>query len=192
MKFANECSAGAYPYFHGIKQLGKILPGGGGTLSNTGLLGMCHSMGRIFTVLLTIMGSCFQAFSAHRVTQMGSHDFMTENKKITCPKVTKMGSIIGHKIDYSGVGVLRCQWHIPSKTSPKYPPPLSPRIILLPQVRMLVHGRVNYWNTGTVRTVRPKCLYLQHTEFLSLGSNPGVRTCITFTIRNIWQSVNEW
>ena len=26
-----------------------------------------------------------------------------------CPKVTKMGSIIGHKIDYNGVGALRSQ-----------------------------------------------------------------------------------
>ena len=40
-----------------------------------------------------------------------------------CPKVTKMGSIIGHKIDYGGVGVLRVQWHIPSKNLPKFPPP---------------------------------------------------------------------
>ena len=32
-----------------------------------------------------------------------------------CPKVTKMGSIIGHKIDYNGVGALRGQRHIPSK-----------------------------------------------------------------------------
>ena len=31
----------------------------------------------------------------------------------------KMGSIIGQKIDYKGVGALRGQWHIPSKhTSP--------------------------------------------------------------------------
>ena len=27
----------------------------------------------------------------------------------------KMGSIIGQKIDYKGVGALRGQWHIPSK-----------------------------------------------------------------------------
>ena len=33
------------------------------------------------------------------------------------------GSIIGHKIDYDGVGVLRGQWHIPSKNLPKYPSP---------------------------------------------------------------------
>ena len=31
------------------------------------------------------------------------------------PKVTKMGSIIGHRTDYNGVGVLRGQRHIPSK-----------------------------------------------------------------------------
>ena len=36
-----------------------------------------------------------------------------------CPKVTKMGSIIGHRIDYNGVGALRGQWHIPSKNLPK-------------------------------------------------------------------------
>ena len=30
-------------------------------------------------------------------------------------KVTKMGSIFGHRIDYNGVGVLRGQLHIPSK-----------------------------------------------------------------------------
>ena len=39
-----------------------------------------------------------------------------------CPKVTKMGSIIGHRIDYNGVGALRGQRHIPSKNWPKYPP----------------------------------------------------------------------
>jgi len=34
-----------------------------------------------------------------------------------CPKMTKMGSIIGHRIDYNGVyvGALRGQRHIPSK-----------------------------------------------------------------------------
>ena len=33
-------------------------------------------------------------------------------------KVTKMGSIIGHKIDYNGVGALRGQRHIPSQNWP--------------------------------------------------------------------------
>ena len=39
-------------------------------------------------------------------------------------KVTKMGSIIGHRIDYNVVGALRGQRHIPRKNLPKYPPPL--------------------------------------------------------------------
>ena len=30
-------------------------------------------------------------------------------------KVTKMGSVFGHRIDYNGVGVLRGQQHIPPK-----------------------------------------------------------------------------
>ena len=38
------------------------------------------------------------------------------------PKVTKAGPIIGHRIDYNGVGALRGQRHIPSKNLPKYPP----------------------------------------------------------------------
>ena len=40
-------------------------------------------------------------------------------KLYICPKVTKMGSIIGQRIDYNGVGALRGQWHIPSKNLPK-------------------------------------------------------------------------
>ena len=36
-----------------------------------------------------------------------------------------MGSIIGHRIDYNGVGALKGQWHIQSKNEPKYPPPPS-------------------------------------------------------------------
>ena len=34
-----------------------------------------------------------------------------------------MGSIIGHKIDYKGVGVLRGQRHIPSEKLTQEPPP---------------------------------------------------------------------
>ena len=33
-----------------------------------------------------------------------------------------MGSVIGHRIDYNGLGVLRGQRHIPSENWPKYPP----------------------------------------------------------------------
>ena len=39
-----------------------------------------------------------------------------ENHNNICPKVTKMGSIVGHRIDYNGVGILRGQRHILSKT----------------------------------------------------------------------------
>ena len=48
-----------------------------------------------------------------------------------CPKVTKMGSIIDHRIDsdYNGVGALRGQRHIPSKIKITQvippPPPVS-------------------------------------------------------------------
>ena len=38
-----------------------------------------------------------------------------------------MGSIIGHKIDYNGVGALRGQRHIPSKALTQVPPPPPPR-----------------------------------------------------------------
>ena len=38
------------------------------------------------------------------------------NHNDICPKVTKMGSIVGHRIDYNGARVLRDQRHIPSKT----------------------------------------------------------------------------
>ena len=31
------------------------------------------------------------------------------------PKVNKMGSILGNRIDYNGIGVLRGQRHIPRK-----------------------------------------------------------------------------
>ena len=34
-----------------------------------------------------------------------------------------MGSIIGHRIDYNGVGALRGQRRIPGKNLPKNPPP---------------------------------------------------------------------
>ena len=37
-----------------------------------------------------------------------------------------MGSIIGHRIDYNGVGALRGQRHIPSKNSRKYSPGFFP------------------------------------------------------------------
>ena len=47
------------------------------------------------------------------------HDWTDYNgvafSKELCPRVTNMGSTIGQRIDYNGVGALRGQWHIPSK-----------------------------------------------------------------------------
>ena len=40
---------------------------------------------------------------------------MGSGKLHICPKVTKMGSILGHRIDYNGVGAQRDQRHIPNK-----------------------------------------------------------------------------
>ena len=40
---------------------------------------------------------------------------MLGSRNLHSSKVTKMGSIIGHKIDYNGLGALRGQRHIPSK-----------------------------------------------------------------------------
>ena len=43
-----------------------------------------------------------------------------------CPKVTKMGFIIAHRIDYNWVEALRDQRHIPNKINPSTPPPPTP------------------------------------------------------------------
>ena len=47
------------------------------------------------------------------------------------PKVTKMGSIIGHIIDYNGVGALRGQRHVPAqqKLTQLTQVPPSPRVL---------------------------------------------------------------
>ena len=47
-----------------------------------------------------------------KVTRLGSQ------KLHICPKVTKMESIIGHRIDYNGVRALRGQRHVPRKIYP--------------------------------------------------------------------------
>ena len=53
--------------------------------------------------------------------------------------MTKMGSVIGHGIDYNGVGVRRGQWHIPSKNWPKYPPPPGLQSLAYNTLADLVH-----------------------------------------------------
>ena len=51
------------------------------------------------------------------MTTLGSRNY------IFGQKVTKMGSIIGHRIDYNEVETLRGQRHIPSKNNLSTPPP---------------------------------------------------------------------
>ena len=46
-----------------------------------------------------------------------------ESDEVGIYLVTKMGSTIGHGIEYNGVGALRGQRHIPSKNLAKYPAP---------------------------------------------------------------------
>ena len=41
------------------------------------------------------------------------------------PKVTMMGSIIGHRIDYNGVGALRASGTYPAKSNPSTFPGLN-------------------------------------------------------------------
>ena len=65
----------------------------------------------------------------YKVTKFGSR------KLHVCPKNTKMGSIIGHIIDYAGIGTLRGQRHIPSKIDPS-----SPRAVF---ICIYSHYRIN-------------------------------------------------
>ena len=100
-----------------------LSPGGGGGHSLVmGYWGFAAGQGCIFTTRLTTMGSPFQAFSIELLVRNGVALFRDfESKKIICPKVTNMAFNYNWpqnrpEIDYNGVGVLRCQQHIPSKT----------------------------------------------------------------------------
>ena len=63
----------------------------------------------IFTVSKrTRMYECLYCSVLHSILKMGQFIKLEF-------KVTKMGSLTGHRIDYNGVGALRGQWHIPSK-----------------------------------------------------------------------------
>ena len=48
---------------------------------------------------------------------------MVSRKLHTSPKVTKMGSIIGYRLDYNGIGALTGSGTYPPKTNPSTPPP---------------------------------------------------------------------
>ena len=108
----------------------------GGT-SQKRLMGMCHWMGSLWHNWIDSNAGCILS----RNTGIASQFFWDlEGKKIlvrkdlkmgrfavknSCigQKLSKMGSIIGHKIDFNVVGVLRGQRHIPRKNWPNYPPP---------------------------------------------------------------------
>ena len=54
-----------------------------------------------------------------------------------------MGSIIGHRIDYNGVGALRGQRHIHNKNLPEYPPPPVYMTLCFPYITFLKLGMEN-------------------------------------------------
>ena len=118
-------------------------------------MGMCRWMG-ILTAGLTIMG-CFslellewdhtfwdlgdQEIQVGRdFIKMGRVHVITVNQCVkfilgwglqnyASPKVTKMGSIFGHWIDYDGVGVLRGRRPTSSKKLTQVTPPPPPQLI---------------------------------------------------------------
>ena len=68
---------------------------------SNGLLGMCRWIGLHFHDSTDYNGIIFSSIF-NRVTRLGSNFFGGfESKKIISPKVTKMGSIISHEIDYN-------------------------------------------------------------------------------------------
>ena len=81
----------------------------------------------IFTVskrtrmfVLSVKSEVF--FIQYSVDTWIESDFESRKLHIS-PKVTKVGSIIGHRTDYNGVRALRGQRHIPSKINPSTPSP---------------------------------------------------------------------
>ena len=59
-----------------------------------------------------------------------------------CLKGNKIGSIIGHRIDYNGVGAPRGQRQIATKNGPNYPPPPPP-----PGSSQLEGSKDFFWST---------------------------------------------
>ena len=81
------------------------------------------------------------------------------------PKVTKMGSIAGHRIGYR---VLRSQRHIPSKTWPKFPAPggvATKSVYNTSSLSSTSFGLWLSWAAATVVNVNPVSFYLLLFEF---------------------------
>ena len=84
------------------------------------------------------------------MTKLGSQ------KSHICPKVTKVGSIIGRRIDYNGVGALRGQQHIPSKNLPNLPNfPSPPPGGGLHVLQVSAHSTVEYSELALALWVSP-------------------------------------
>ena len=120
-------------------------PGGGGVRPHKALIRTCRWMGShfhnwidhngvTFSIELLEWGRIFSDFWGKTVLyitykrtrmfvlQMKSKALAIQSKKWVNSqkwKVTKLGSVIGHRIDYNGIGVLRGQLYIPSKNKPK-------------------------------------------------------------------------
>ena len=79
--------------------------------------------------------------------------------------MTKMGSIIGQKIDYNGVGALRGQLHIPSCPLTQVPPrvPFEPT---LGESRHLTAGQVE--NEKSTHSKLPVFIFARKCFFIIL------------------------
>ena len=94
-----------------------------------------------------------------------------------------MGSIIGYRIDYNGVGVRRGQRHIPSKNWPKSPPPGSKvwKMVLKGPVEGFMLKREfgfayffglgnGNWDTGTENLSMENCYFEWHFDnYIRIG-----------------------
>ena len=98
---------------------------GWGVLPSNVLLGMCRWMGLHLHGLTDYNGVAFSGIF-NGVTKMGLKFLGTLRwRKSSAQKWLRWGYIWPQtktEIDYNGVGILRCQWHIPSKNRPKWPP----------------------------------------------------------------------
>ena len=99
-------------------------------------------------------------------------------------KWLRWGSIVGHRIAYNGVGVLRGQRHIPSKTWPKYPPP--PRGVY--SVPFQRYYTMTYWHTYKIY----KILEEVSKSAWSFNNNAANRWWINIKIKGKWASIQKY
>ena len=86
--------------------------------------------------------------------------------------MTKVESIIGHSVDYNGVGALSGQWHIQSKNTPPPPPTHQKEICIFLLVTWNLYSREIIFVTDvavlTIETIKPafKLLVMKQSHFL--------------------------